>query len=133
MASELQFLKGNIEKFLVLSPDVNNLYITTGATDGDYRLYLGDKLLAKCGSFDSLSDKIESLDVADSSVNNQYVSSVSQDGGKISISRSTLVKEDDSVLSFVENEGISSTLQIIEVSDGITENILHRYALKRKK
>lgn len=129
MTSELQFLKGNIDNFSTIEPNANNLYITTGVTDGDYRLYLGDKLLAKCGSIDFLRNMIESLDVVDSSVANQYVSSVNQDNGLISVSRSPLIKNDDSVLTFNENEGVSSVLSITEVFDDIDENILHRYAL----
>lgn len=71
---------------------------------------------------------IENLDKADVAVTNQYVSSVSEDNGIVTVSRKQLVDSDDKVLTFSDN-GITSTIKLKKVTDGLQGTEKEKYQL----
>ena len=81
------------------------------------------------GSVKNLIKKaIEALDKTDSAVNNQYVSSVSEDNGIITVSRKQMVATDDKVLTFTDG-GITSTIKLKKITDGLQGTEKEKYQL----
>lgn len=99
--AELKFLKGLVSSLPETGKSTDNFYVTTGASDGDYRLYLGDYLLAQgdvvarlvelenaVGEGGSVSTQIEEaiakLDAPTVGGEGQIITSVSEENGVIS-------------------------------------------------
>lgn len=66
---KINFLKGNVNNFNNITHNIDNFYITTGTTNTDYKLYIGDKLLAQCGKNEELENKINVLDNIKADIN----------------------------------------------------------------
>lgn len=58
---EIKFLRGSSDNFDNTIANNNYFYLTSGLTDTDYKLYIGDKLLAQCGALDELQNQINNL------------------------------------------------------------------------
>ena len=82
-----------------------------------------------------ITKAINDLDVTDDAVENQYVSSVSEADGKISVERKALVSSSDKVLTFTEN-GITSTISVAKLTPeevkALGENVAEAYKLVGK-
>ena len=114
MNNELRFLKGSKANFSNLpSKTEDNFYITTGASETDYCLYLGNRLLAKCGSE---SAAIEEAKKYIDSLKEQLDTQISNIDKKIDgeISRSTV--KDDEIDKKIKKNAVSSSNKTLVVS-----------------
>ncbi len=122
---------------------VTKVILGISAGDGEYQIFDTEAIPAEVqeildrldgeesvtGSVKNLiKTAIEKLDQSDSSVSNNYVDSVSQANGVISVTRKQLVKTDDSVIAFSEN-GIESTIKLQKVTSGLNPTEKEKYQL----
>lgn len=123
--------------------EVTKVILGISAGDGKYQIFDTEAIPAEVqevldrldgeegvtGSVKNLiKTAIEELDKTDSSVSNNYVDSVSQENGVISVTRKQLVKTNDSVIAFSEN-GIESTIKLQKVTSDLTGTEKEKYQL----
>ena len=144
MADLLKFLKGSSVRFNSLSEKYPDYFYLVSNTDGTIDFYLGDKLIAKGSTISSLiaeidarkagdaelqrqidtldlSGALSNLKVSDSPVNGQYISSVSQTDGLISVTRANLPDYSEVYASKSIEETVSSHTSAINTLTGTGE------------
>ena len=142
--ADLKFLKGSSVRFNSLSVKDPDYFYLVSNTDGTIDFYLGDKLIAKGSTIDSLiaeikarqdgdaelqrqidtldlSGALSNLKVSDSPVNGQYISSVSQEGGLISVTRANLPDYSGVYASKSIEDAVSANTSAISILTGTGE------------
>ena len=142
--ADLKFLKGSSVRFNSLSKKDPDYFYLVSNTDGTIDFYLGDKLIAKGSTIDSLiaeikarqdgdaelqrqidtldlSGALSNLKLSDSPVDGQYISSVSQADGLISVTRANLPDYSGVYASKSIEDAVSANTSAISILTGTGE------------